>query len=172
MDGSQAGIERPWYAIHTKPRHERKVNTRLAREGIRVFLPEIERWSRRKDRKKRILVPLFPGYLFVNQDLRGESRLKVIKTNGVIRILGDNGTPAAIPESQIHSIQRIVESKSLVQAHRYLKRGRIVRVVSGPLEGVEGVFLSEKGDGRLVVSIDLLHRSVSVAIDQADIEPV
>ena len=161
-----------WYAIYTKPRHERKVNAHLCREGIKTFLPEIERWSRRKDRKKKILVPIFPGYLFINAELRGDSRLKVIKTNGVVKILGTNGTPTAIPESQIQAIQKIVESKTLVHAHRYLKRGRIVRVVAGPLEGLEGIFLWEKGNGKLVVSVELLHRSVSVAIDESDIEPV
>ena len=172
MDGCQQGTNQPWYAIYTKPRHERKVNAHLSREGIKTFLPEIERWSRRKDRKKKILTPIFPGYLFVNGELRGDSRLKVIKTNGVVRILGANGTPTAIPENQIQAIRKIVETKTLAHAHPYLKRGRIVRVVSGPLEGVEGIYLLEKGNGKLVVSIELLHRSVSIAIDQSDIEPV
>jgi transcription elongation factor/antiterminator RfaH len=172
MDGFQRSTIRPWYAVYTKPRHERKVNSYLLRDGFSTFLPEIERWSRRKDRRKKILVPIFPGYLFINAELKGDDRLKVIKTNGVVRILGINGTPVAVPENQIHAIQKIVESKTFVHPHPYLKAGRMVRVVAGPLEGVEGIFLSVKGNGKLVVSIELLHRSISVAIDEAYIEPI
>ena len=161
-----------WYALYTKPRHERKVSNHLLQDGFRTFFPQIERWSRRKDRKKRILAPLFPGYLFINAQLKGNNRLKVIKTNGVVRVLGSNGIPVAVPENQIESIQKIVETNTVVYSHRYLKKGRTVRVVSGPLQGIEGIFLSEKGNGKLVVSVEILHRSVSVDIDEADIEPI
>jgi transcription elongation factor/antiterminator RfaH len=172
MDGRRQGTKPPWYALYTKPRHERRVISHLLQEGFRTFLPEIERWSRRKDRKKRIVVPLFPGYLFINADLKGNTRLKVIKTNGVVRILGINGIPVRVPENQIESIQKIVETNTVVYSHRYLKRGRTVRVVAGPLEGIDGIFLSEKGNGKLVVSVEILHRSVSVDIDETDIEPI
>ena len=87
MDACQQGTKQPWYAVYTKPRHERKVNAHLCGEEIKTFLPEIERWSRRKDRRKKILVPVFPGYLFINGELKGDSRLKVIKAAGVVKIL-------------------------------------------------------------------------------------
>ena len=161
-----------WYAVYTKPRHERKVNRHLSRDGYTTLLPEIERWSRRKDRRKKILVPIFPGYLFIHAELHGENRLKVLRTEGVVRILGNNGTPVAVRENEIESIQKIVGSKASVHPHRYLKRGRVVRVVAGPLEGVEGIFLSAKGTEKLVVSVELLRRSVSVTIDPGDIEPI
>ena len=118
------------------------------------------------------MVPIFPGYLFVHTELHGENRLKVLRTEGVVRILGNNGTPVAVPETEIESIRTIVESKAPVHPYRYLKRGRVVRVVAGPLEGVEGIFLSAKGCGKLVVSVELLRRSVSVTIDAGDIEPI
>ena len=160
-----------WYAVYTKPRHERKVNVHLARDGIATFLPEIERWSRRKDRKKKILYPIFPGYLFINTELSVENRLKVIKTKGVVRILGTKGVPTAIPTHQIDAIQKLVDSKNDVSPYPYLKKGQLVRVIGGPLNGVEGIFVSDKGKGKLVVSIDILHRAVSVAIEEADVEP-
>ena len=161
-----------WYAVYTKPRHERKVNRHLSRDGYTTLLPEIERWSRRKDRRKKILVPIFPGYLFIHAELHGENRLKVLRTEGVVRILGNNGTPVAVRENEIESIQKIVGSKASVHPHRYLKRGRVVRVVAGPLEGVEGIFLSAKGTEKLVVSVELLRGSVSFTIDPGDIEPI
>lgn len=160
-----------WYAVYTKPRHERKVNVHLVRDGIATFLPEIERWSRRKDRKKKILYPIFPGYLFINTELSVENRLKVIKTKGVVRILGTKGVPTPIPAHQINAIQKAVDSKNDVSPYPYLKKGQLVRVIGGPLNGVEGIFVSDKGKGKLVVSIDILHRAVSVAIEEADVEP-
>ena len=159
-----------WYAVYTKPQHERKVNAHLTREGITTFLPETERWSRRKDRKKRILYPIFPGYLFINMELNPGSRLKVIKTRGVVRILGSNGTPIAIPESQIEAIQKIVDMGKAIFPHTYLKKGQIVRVIGGPLNGVEGIFIAEKGKGKLVISVDILQRAVSIAIEETDVE--
>jgi transcriptional antiterminator NusG len=161
-----------WYAVYTKPRHERKVNVHLARDGITTFLPEIERWSRRKDRKKKILYPLFPGYLFINTELSVENRLKVIKTKGIIRMLGNKGTPTAIPENQIEAIRRIVDSNKEISHYPYIKTGQMVRVMSGPLNGVEGIFVADKGKGKLIISIDILHRSVSVEIEEAAIGPI
>ena len=161
-----------WYAVYTKPRHERKVNAHLSREGITTFLPDIERWSRRKDRKKKIMYPIFPGYLFINTELSVENRLKVIKTRGVVRILGTKGVPTAIPENQIEAIQRIVNNDKEISPYPYLKTGQMVRVINGPLNGVEGIFISDKGKGKLVISVDILHRSVSVEIEESNLEPM
>ena len=158
-----------WYAVYTKPQHERKVNTHLSQEGITTFLPEIERWSRRKDRKKKVCYPIFPGYIFINTDLGRDSRLKIIKTKGVVRILNTNGIPTSIPEHQIEAIQRLVENRKTISPHPYLKKGQTVQVISGPLKGLEGIFISDKCKGKLVISIDILHRSVSVEIDEKDV---
>jgi transcriptional antiterminator NusG len=159
-----------WYAIYTRPRHERTVNVHLVEAGITAFLPEMERWSSRKDRRKKVWYPIFPGYLFINTELSSESRLKVIKTKGVVRILGHRGIPAAIPEHQIEAIQKAIDSRKNISSFPYLKTGQIVRVVSGPLGGVEGIFISEKGKGKLIISVDILQRSVSVEIEEADVE--
>jgi transcription elongation factor/antiterminator RfaH len=160
-----------WYAVYTKPRHERKVNVHLLREGITTFLPEVERWSRRKDRKKRVFSPIFPGYLFINTELNNGSRLKVIKTRGVVRILGNKGIPTAIPEHQIEAIQKVIDGRKAISTYPYLKKGQIVRVIGGPLEGLEGIFISEKGKGKLIISVEILQRSVAVAIEEADVKP-
>jgi transcription elongation factor/antiterminator RfaH len=160
-----------WYAVYTKPKHERKVNVHLLREGMKTFLPEIERWSRRRDRKKKVSYPIFPGYLFINTELNGGSRLKVIKTKGVVRMLGNKGTPTAIPENQIEAIRKIVNSNKEISHYPYMKTGQMVRVMSGPLNGVEGIFVADKGKGKLIISVDILQRSVSVAIEEADVEP-
>ena len=161
-----------WYAVYTKSKHERKVNTHLVQEGITTFLPEMERWSSRKDRRKKIWYPIFPGYLFINTELDVESRLKVIKTKGVVRILGHRGIPTVIPEHQIESIQKAIDSRKNISSFPYLKTGQSVRVMSGPLDGVEGIFVSEKGKGKLIISVDILQRSVSVEIEEADVEPL
>lgn len=169
---TDSGGAMSWYAVYTKPRHERKINAHLIREGVTTFLPELERWSRRKDRKKKIMYPIFPGYLFINTELSVENRLKVIKTRGVVRILGNKGIPTAIPENQIEAIQRIVDNNKEISPYPYMKTGQIVRVMSGPLNGVEGIFISDKGKGKLIISVDILHRAVSVAIDETNVEPV
>ena len=161
-----------WYAVYTKPKHERTVNSHLVQEGITAFLPEIERWSRRRDRKKKVSYPIFPGYLFINTDLNGDSRLKVIKTKGVVRILGNKGIPTAIPACQIDAIKKAIDNKKTITTYPYLKKGQIVRVIHGPLNGVEGIFLSEKGKEKLIVAVDILQRSVSIEIEEADVEPV
>jgi transcriptional antiterminator NusG len=169
---TDSGGAMSWYAVYTKPRHERKVNAHLSREGMATFLPEIERRSRRRDRKKIVSYPIFPGYLFVNTELSGDNRLKVIKTKGVVRILGNKGIPTAIPKHQILAIQKVIDSRKAISTYPYLKRGQIVRVIGGPLDGLEGIFISEKGKAKLIISVDILHRSVSVEIERADIEPI
>ena len=161
-----------WYAVYTKSRHERTVNTHLVQEGITVFLPEIERLSSRKDRRKKAWYPIFPGYLFINTELNAESRLRVIKTKGVVRILGHRGIAAAIPEHQIELIQKAIDSRKNISSFPYLKRGQVVRVMNGPLDGMEGIFVSEKGKGKLIISVDILQRSVAVEIEETDVEPI
>ena len=103
----------PWYAVHTKSRHEYKAHTGLIQKNLISFLPEMEVWSKRKDRRKRITVPLFPGYLFVAAALDNETTLAILKTFGVVRILGkkDNTQPLPIPDEKISAIQRIIEKK-------------------------------------------------------------
>ena len=162
-----------WYAIYTRSNHEQKINHRLRRKNIDTFLPLIERWSRRKDRRKKIYLPLFPGYLFVHTEMDPLTYLEILKTDSVVRVLCYDGKPAPIPDGQIHAIQILIKNGMAVIPSPYLKEGMKVRVVNGPLNGVEGILIEAKPNKhRLVLSVDLLKESVSVEIDELDIEPV
>jgi transcriptional antiterminator NusG len=162
-----------WYCLHTRSRHEEVVFQRLEEKRIHSFLPRLEVWSRRKDRKKKIQKALFPGYLFVHELLDPYHRLEILKTPGVVRILGNEEGPTPVPDSQIESIQTILNGKSAVTPFPYLKEGQLVRVVYGPLKGSEGFLLKIKeGKEKLIISVDILQRSVAVEIDGASVEPV
>jgi transcriptional antiterminator NusG len=162
-----------WYAVYIQSRHEQKVYGRLLKKSIETFLPLIERWSRRRDRRKRINLPLFPGYLFVRTPMDAYSHLEILKTDSVVRILGNDGTPIPIPDEEIFTVQALIKSGMSVTACAYLKEGMRVRVVNGPLVGIEGILLkTQPQKNRLVLSVDLLKESVSVEIDELDVEPV
>ncbi len=162
-----------WYATYTRSKHEQKVNGRLERKKIETFLPLIERWSRRKDRRKRIHLPLFPGYLFVRAEMDAHTHLEILKTDSVVRILCHGDKPAPIPDEQIHAIQVLIKNGIAVTPYPYLREGMRVRVVNGPLSGVEGILVKTKPDKqRLLLSVDLIQESVSVEIDESDVEPI
>jgi transcriptional antiterminator NusG len=162
-----------WYAIYTSCHHEQKVYDGLIKRSIHVFLPKMEVWSKRRDRRKRIQIPMFPGYLFVNVDLNPYMRLEIIRIPGVAYILGNNGKSAPIPENEIVSIQTLLKNDVLVSPYPYLEVGQKVRIVSGPLIGCEGILVRDKPNKhRLVISIDLLNQSVSAEIHKADVEPI
>ncbi len=162
-----------WYAIYTQSRHEQKVYERLIRKEIETFLPLIERWSRRKDRRKRISLPLFPSYLFARTPMDAHAHLEILKTDSVVRILGNDGKPIPIPDEQIFAIRVLMKSGMVVTPCAYLKEGMKVQVVNGPLIGVKGILLkTQPQKHRLVLSVDLLKESVSVEIDEVDVEPI
>jgi transcription antitermination factor NusG len=162
-----------WYCVHTRSRHEEVVFQRLEDKRMNAFLPKLEVWSRRKDRRKKIQKALFPGYLFVHELLDPIHRLEILKTPGVARILGNEKGPVPVPDSQIESIRTILDGKSAVSRFPYLKEGQMVRVVEGPLKGCEGFLLKIKeGKEKLIISVDLLQRSVAVEIDGASVEPI
>jgi len=162
-----------WYCIHTRSRHEEVVYQRFEDKRIEAFLPKLEVWSRRKDRKKKIHKALFPGYLFVYDSLAPRQRLEILKTPGVVKILGNSKGPVSVPEAQIESIKTILDGKSAVTPFPYLKEGQLVRVVEGPLKGCEGFLLKIKeGKEKLIISVDLLQRSVAVEIHGASVEPI
>ncbi|MBN1664809.1 MAG: UpxY family transcription antiterminator [Deltaproteobacteria bacterium] len=159
----------PWYAVHTRSRHEDKVYAGLTNKSIHAFLPKIEVWSKRVDRRKKILVPMFPGYLFVELfSLDNETKLNVLKTGGVVRILGKahGHDPIAVPDEKIDAISRLIKSKVEVQHFQYPKIGEPAKILSGPFSGIEGVVLSTDYEKELfVISIDLLQRSVAIKLE-------
>lgn len=172
--GGRTRLECPrWYAIYTRSRHEQAVNDRLSERAIETFLPMMERWSRRRDRRKRIRVPLFPGYLFAKALLDNHTWVEILKTDGVVHLLSMNRIPQPVPEKQVLDLKALTGMDQVIDLHPYLKVGDRVRVVNGPLAGVEGFLVREKpSQNRLVVSIDLLMQSVSVELDIWDVEPI
>ncbi len=159
----------PWYAVHTRSRHEDRVHLGLMQKAFHAFLPKMEVWSQRKDRRKKILIPMFPGYLFVElSSLRNETRVDVLKTFGVVRILGKprGAEPLPIPDEKIDAIQRIVQSKVEVQQFQYPKVGEPARIIDGPFKGVEGLVIRTDYEKELfVIAIELLQRSVAIKLE-------
>ncbi len=163
-------MNRNWYAVYTTVRHEKKVNEALVEKGIETFLPLREVLSQWKDRRKRIKIPLFPGYLFINICL--EDRWRVLSTRGTLRIVGSGGVPIPVSLDQIGAIKRVLESRVECDCYPYLTQGREVVVVNGPLEGIKGRILERRGNYRIIISVDTIRRSVSVEVDPRDIELV
>jgi transcription antitermination factor NusG len=163
--GRNGAIDYPWFALQVRTRHESGVAKYLQGQGYELFLPLYtcrKRWS---DRVKEVQTPLFPGYLFCRFD--PQDRLPVIKTPGVMQIVGANRVPVAVDEAEINAIQTLVASGIPNQPWPFLQVGDRVRIESGSLCGLEGILMDFKGAHRLVLSITLLQRSVSVEIDSA-----
>ncbi|MDI6789387.1 MAG: UpxY family transcription antiterminator [Thermodesulfobacteriota bacterium] len=163
-----------WYAIYTKCHHEFTIWSQLQKKSIEMFFPCVTRWSRRKDRKLKIQVPLFPGYIFVRINFTPYYALEVLKIKGVVRFLGEsNQRPVDIPDIQIESLKTVIASGEQILPFAYLRVGQGVRVRSGPFEGCEGLLVRmNTGKDRLVISLELLQRSVSVELDAADVTPL
>lgn len=161
IDHSQT--DRRWYAVYTVVRHEKAADNVLKEKLIDTFLPIREVISQWKDRKKRVLLPLFPGYLFVKTTL--DEKLNILNSPGVVRILGISGTPSPIPDDQIESVRKLLESKVLFDPHPYLRGGKRVIVTHGPLQGIVGRIIERRGLNKLILSVDLIKRAVSVEVD-------
>jgi transcription antitermination factor NusG len=160
----------PWWAIYTRYQCEKTVAQNLSTKDFEVFLPlykSVRRWT---DRQKTLSLPIFPGYVFVRGGL--DRRLEIVTTPGVQMILFYGEQVATIPEAEIHAIRRTVEGPCRIEPHPYLKCGERVHVTRGSLRGIEGVLVRKKNLYRLVLSMDLLARSVAVEINASDVEPV
>ena len=161
-----------WYAVHTRSRHEKQVDLFLSERGVETFLPLVHTLSRRRDRKKYVDIPLFPGYLFVFTE-KERLLFDVKYTRGVTRIIGtDLDAPTPIPDKQILDIKSVMETEVQLDPFPYLKKGRMVRVKSGPLKGLEGILVERKGHYKLVIKIDLLQKGAAAEVYISDIEPI
>lgn len=166
MNAPAAG--EPWFAVWTRSRHEQTVRDHLGRSGIQVFLPTITRWSRWKDRRKKIDWPLFPGYCFAQFDR--DAVLSVLKCPGVVSIVSFDGRPAPIPGVEIESIRLLLQTSLQFDPCPMLHEGMMVEVVHGPLKGVVGRLVrKDEARTRLVLSVDLIGQAVSVEVDVADV---
>ncbi len=162
-------LENRWYAARTKSRHEKKVAEHLAGKGITSFLPLYRAQHRWKDRVAKVDLPLFPGYIFVQFPLK--ERLKVLEIPGVANLVSFKGEPAPLPDQEIETLRQGLSADVYAEPHPYLKVGRRVRIKGGPLRGLEGILERKKEDSfRVVISIDLIMRSVLVEVAMADVE--
>lgn len=166
-----ADSELKWYAVWARSRHEKIVAEELWRKQIEVFLPLYEKVSQWADRKKLIQWPLFPGYLFVHVPLR-ERRLDIITTQGVVKIVGLNGTPVDIPDQQIEAVKRFVFSTLPIDPYPYIGVGDRVRITRGPLRDLEGILIQKKNKYRFVLSVNLIMQAASCEIDACDVEKI
>ncbi len=158
----------PWFALQVNSRKENWIFAHLVGKGYECFLPKyksVRQWS---DRRKQMESPLFPGYLFCR--FNPLERLPILKTPGVMEIVGCNRKPIPIDEQEIQAIQRMMESSLVRQPWPYLEVGERVRIQSGALRGLVGILVALKGNYRLVLSVTLLKRSVAVEIDAAAVQ--
>lgn len=161
-----------WYAVQTRAQHEKAVAHRLRDRGLATFLPtvtEVHRWT---DRRKTVELPLFHCYLFVKLMPNNEARQRVLRTDSVLGLVGAHGLGTPIPDDQIDAVRAVVDRRLPCCSHPFLTTGQRVRIHGGALDGIQGIFLSRTGDRRLVISVDLMQRSVAVQIEGYDVEPV
>ena len=156
-----------WFAVWTRSRHEQVVRQQLDDKAIAAFLPTLTKWSRWKDRRKQIVVPLFPGYVFAR--FEPAARLSVLKCTGVVSIVSFNGEPAPVPDHEIEGIRTLVSSTFSYDPCPMIKTGAMVEVTHGPLKGVVGRLSRKGSQARLVLSVNLIGRAVSVQVDAADV---
>ena len=165
-----ASDDKQWYALLTRARHEKAVAHRLQECGISIFLPlitQVHHWS---DRKKVVELPLFSCYLFARLGSSIDERLRVLRQDGVLSLVGARGEGTAVPDDQIETVRIVLQERLACSSHPFLKIGQRVRICSGALNGVEGILSSRNGDQSLVVSLDAIQRSLAIRLKGYEVE--
>ena len=163
-------LEPRWYAAYTCANHEKRVGEQLKQKSLEYFLPLYDSVRRWKDRKVCLQMPLFPGYVFVRLPI--QHRLRVLQIPSVVRLVGFNGHPTALPDDEMEALRNGLAQRLRAEPHPYLAVGRRVRIVRGPLQGAEGILLRKKNHFRVVLSLELILRSIVVDVDVADVMPL
>ncbi len=161
-----------WYAVRTRSNFEKTIAAELILKGVESYLPatrEVHKWTQRK---KIVDVPLFPGYVFARFVDTPEDRVRVLRTQGAVRILGSGMQIEPVSGLELDSIRRLLESAVPFVRHPFLREGSWVRVKRGPLADLEGLFVRAKGPGRLLLSVTMLSQSVATEIDACDVEVI
>ena len=153
-----------WFAVQTWPRYEKKVASELARKGLEVFLPLVSSEHQWADRRRIVQLPLFSTYLFVQTPGTTDSRIPVLRTNGVISFVGARGTGTPVPESEIDSVRILLRRGVSFENYPFLNVGQRVRIRGSSLDGVEGILVAKNDDFSLVVSINIIQRSLAVRV--------
>jgi transcription antitermination factor NusG len=165
-----AYLEPHWYALCTSSNHEKVVAEQLRQRGVDYFLPLYNSLRRWKDRRVQLQFPLFAGYVFVHIALR--DRLRVLEIPSAARLVGFGGPPLALPEQDIEAIRTSLTREVRAEPHPFVTTGKRVRVVAGPLTGLEGVVIRKRNGLRFVISLDLIMRSVAVEMNASDLAPL
>jgi transcription antitermination factor NusG len=163
-------LETRWYAVYTCANHEKRVTAELYARNVEHFLPLYSSVRRWKDRRVNLELPLFPGYVFVRLALR--ERLKVLQIPSVVHLVGFSGQPVAVADEEMDMLRSALSRRLRAAPHPFLTAGRRVRITGGPFAGLEGVLKRKKGHLRMVVSLELIQRSVAFDVDAADVRPV
>jgi transcription antitermination factor NusG len=172
IDSGLAASAPLWFAVQTKPRHEKKVSESFTEKGIQHFLPLFRSKRQWADRWKWIELPLFSQYVFVRIPGSVECRVRVLRTNGVIRLAGKTGRGTAIPDEQITNLHTIVNQKIPSLPFGGVRIGERIRIRGGVLNGMEGVLAAVENERSLVISIDLIEKSVAIRIEGFEVEAV
>jgi transcription antitermination factor NusG len=162
--------QHPWFGVRTRSNHEKTAAFALAGKGYEHYLPTYKSRKRWSDRIVESQRPLFPGYVFCRFDPK--SRLPVLTIPGVVSIVGFGNEPAPIDDQEIEAVQAVLRSGLSTEPCAYLREGQRIRVNQGALSGLEGILMRQKSEWRMVVSVALLQRSISVEIDREWIEAV
>ena len=164
--------ESNWYAIHTKPRHEKWIAAQLREKSVHTFLPLLEQIRQWSDRRSKVEIPMFSCYAFVRIAQATEERLKVLRTPGVLGFVGNERQGTPIPDVQIENLQTAIKGKIPCTAHPYISTGQRVRIRGGSLDGMEGILVGQGREQSVVVSVELLRRSVSIRVEGYNVELV
>lgn len=159
-----------WFALYTRHQHEKSVARFLSGKGVETFLPLYDAAHRWKDRVKQLSLPLFPNYVFVFAG--SERRAHILQVPGIYDFVRLDGSPAQIPVEEIEAVRRVVKTGLFLEPYPFLKSGDRVRLKTGPLEGIEGILVRKKNAYRMVISVELLARSIAVEVNAVDIERV
>jgi transcription antitermination factor NusG len=163
-------VEPRWYAVYTCANQEKRVADQFLQRRVEHFLPTFETIRRWKDRRMRIQQPLFSGYIFVRLALR--DRLRVLQVSSVVRLVGFNGCPTPVSDHEIDTLRKSLIPELGALPHPYLRVGKRVRIVKGPLHGAEGVLVRKKNAFRFVLLMDMIMQAASVEVDASDIQAI
>ena len=169
---SCSSLDTVWYAAQTRSRHERLAAYYLGARGITRYLPTVTETHAWSDRRKRIEVPLFPGYIFVKILPMNEHRVNVLRAPGVVRLVGCEPSGTPIPDEQIESVKTLVERNLPWAPYPFLKEGERVRVRGGALDGIEGIFVKRSGLETLVIAVDAIQRALCISIQGYHLEVI
>jgi transcription antitermination factor NusG len=169
IQGGMVAVRRGWWAVYTKHQHEKRVADMLLCKGTEVFLPLYRAHRRRRDRTVSLTLPLFPSYVFVRQ--APHMRLAVLSTPGVHLIVSNGPSFGVIPDEEIENLRVALAAERAIEPHTFCRTGSRVRITRGALQGLEGILVRQKGFCRVILSIEMLAKSVAVEVDVAEIGP-